>query len=117
MQRRRWQVWHLLVFLAVLLAGSFPSLEVLDLREITPEDSFADRQPSERSVASGPLDDATSPRLPPVPLSQPLAIDNTARITRVPLAMRPRPQVGPRLQRPQRLRRAARRDALPADPA
>ncbi len=116
MQRRRPQVWHLLFFLAVLLASSFPSLEVLDIRETTPEDSFADRQPSERSVVSGPRGDATSPRLPHVSLSQPLAID-TARITCVHLSMHPRSQVGPLLLRPPLLRRVSHSDTPSADPA
>ncbi len=116
MQRRRPQGWHLVCFLAVLLAGSFPSLEVLDIRETTPEDSFADRQPSERIVALGLLDDAPPPWLSHVPQSRPLTID-TARITRGHLAMRPRSQSGPPRQRPHLLRRATRIDAPPANPA
>ncbi len=43
MQRRRWQVWHPVFFFAVLLAGFFPPLQVLDILEASPEDFFADQ--------------------------------------------------------------------------
>ncbi len=99
--------------LAFLLAGSFPSLEVLDIREVSPEDCFAVPHLAART---GVMDDPTSSKLPRVPLRQPLAIA-TARITRAPLSTGPRSQGGPRLQRPPLLRRVSRMDAPSAEPA
>ncbi len=47
MQRRRPRVWYLVFPLTLLLAGSFPLAEVLDIAETSPEDFCADQPVAE----------------------------------------------------------------------
>ncbi|HWU36885.1 MAG TPA: hypothetical protein VN203_04500, partial [Candidatus Acidoferrum sp.] len=53
MRRGRLQVRHWVCFLAVLLAGSFPSVIVLDVAEESPEDSFVDQPEAEAARRIG----------------------------------------------------------------
>ncbi len=121
MQRRRPQVWHLLLFLALLLAGSFPSLDVLDVDGASPEDCFADQPAIEGTgeTTSSPLsvESRTSacPDAARILPCQRIAAD-MARVDGRLSAIVPRPHSLP-VQLPHLIRRATRTDSSPADPA
>ncbi len=113
------RAWRLVVLVALLLAGFFPAIEILDIDESIPEESSAD-QPAAvgaRQTATSRLLRAnrasTSPGAARVSLAQRIAA-NMANIDGRPMAVPCR--CGRHLQRAHLIRRAARIDSPTADP-
>ncbi len=111
---------RLVVLVALLLAGFFPVIEILDIDESIPEESSADQLAAvgARQTATSRLLRAnrasTSPGAARVSLAQRIAA-NMARVD-CPMAIAPCRR-GRHLQRAHLIRRAARIDSPTADPA